>query len=139
VLPDLVQKILSGQYPLELLGSPEATRTFIHVRDVAAGFVKVLESEKAVNQDYNLGNENEIKIIDLAKLLWKLCERKEPFKAVWSGEVTDTSVRRSLSAAKLRKLGWKPTVSLEKGAKEVVEWLKNSNVENQNSKPQIKS
>lgn len=32
------------------------------------------ERDKAENEDFNIGNEEEVKIIDLAKMIWDLCE-----------------------------------------------------------------
>ena len=39
VIPDLIKKILSGQYPLELLGNGQQTRCFTHVSDIARGII----------------------------------------------------------------------------------------------------
>lgn len=134
VLPDLVQRILQGEYPLQLHGHPEASRPFTHVSDVAAAFVLVLENRKAQNEDFNVGTENEIKIHDLAKLLWKLCRRTESFKAVWTGKVTDTAVRRGVDPQKIKNIGWQPQISLEEGGSEVISWLKKVNEKNTQQK-----
>ena len=52
VIPDLVKKIFSGQYPLEILGDGTQTRCFTHVSDVASGIIAAMESDKAVNEAF---------------------------------------------------------------------------------------
>lgn len=125
VIPDLVKKILRGDYPLEILGNGQQTRSFTHVTDLAKGIIAVMESPKAINEDFNLASSREIMIIDLAKLLWKLCGRKEKFKArLVSGFIHDIQ-RRSPNVSKVKKvLGWETEVKLEDGLKEIINWLK---------------
>ena len=65
VIPDLVRKILSGQYPLELLGDGQQTRCFTHVADIANGVITASLHKNAENQDLNIGTDKEIKMIDL--------------------------------------------------------------------------
>lgn len=124
VIADLTRKILSGQYPLELWGSPNATRSFTHVSDIAYAFVLAVKNSSTLNQDYNVGNSQETKIIDLAQKIWLLCGRNKTFKAEWFETEPDTAIKRSLDVSKLLALGWKPKVTLDKGLPEVVEWLK---------------
>src|SRR4030042_4811000 len=80
VIPDLVRKILVGQYPLELLGNGQQTRCFTHVSDIAAGIITVSLHPKGKNQDFNIGTDHEIKMIDLAKIVWQVMKIKKPFK-----------------------------------------------------------
>lgn len=125
VIPDLIKKILSGQYPLELLGDGMQTRCFTHVSDIAKGIILAMESPKAANQDFNIGCEEEIRIIDLAKLLWKECNSKRPFKVKYVKGFKYDIKRRVPSAQKARKvLGWKESKKLEKELAEIIGWIK---------------
>jgi len=129
VIPDLTCKILDGQYPLEIFGNGEQTRSFTHVQDVADGIVRALESEEAKNQDFNLGHQSEVSILELARTLWKLCDRPEPFLTF---DLTAESGvrRRATENAKARRLiGWEPKISLRQGLAEVVSWLKESKLQ----------
>jgi nucleoside-diphosphate-sugar epimerase len=81
VIPDLARKLLDGQYPLEILGDGQQSRCFTHVSDVARGAILVLDSARAMNEDFNISSPEETKMIDLAKMLWELVEgRREPFR-----------------------------------------------------------
>jgi len=125
VIPDLVKKILSGQYPLELLGDGKQKRCFTHVRDIARGIVMAMESEKAINQDFNIGTDKETKMIELAKLLWQLCGKKEPFKAKYLPGFKYDIKKRIPDVSKAKNIsGWYPKIELEDGLMEVVDWLK---------------
>lgn len=125
VIPDLVKKILFGQYPLELLGDGEQTRCFTHVRDVAWGIILAMESETATNEDFNLGTSEEIRIVDLARNLFELCRPNVEFQVKFIKGFEFDIRRRVPDASKAKRLlGWEPTVRFEDGLREVVEWLK---------------
>jgi UDP-glucose 4-epimerase len=125
VIPDLIKKILKGQSPLQLLGNGQQTRSFTHVKDLADGIITVLESKKAENEDFNIGATREIKIVDLAKLLWKLCGKKEKLQLKFMPGFKHDIQRRTPDVSKMKQiLGWRARVKLETGLKEVVDWLK---------------
>lgn len=125
VIPDLIKKILSGQYPLELLGDGQQTRCFTHVSDIARAILKALESDQAINQDFNIGSEKEIKMIDLAKLLWEKCNINRPFKVKYVPPFEYDIKRRVPSSKKVRKiLEWKPMRKLEIELPTIIAWIK---------------
>jgi UDP-glucose 4-epimerase len=80
VIPDLAKKLLLGQVPLEIFGNGRQTRCFTHVSDIARGALMVLDSPKAVNEDFNISSPEEIEVIDLAKMLWELICGERPFR-----------------------------------------------------------
>ena len=125
VIPDLVKKILDGQYPLEILGDGKQTRCFTHVTDIASGIISVSLSKKAVNEDINISYRKEISIIDLAKKLWKLCNMKKPFKAKFVKGFTHDIKRRIPDTTKAKKLiDWEANIDLDQGLSDVVNWIK---------------
>ncbi|MBU2639827.1 MAG: NAD-dependent epimerase/dehydratase family protein [Nanoarchaeota archaeon] len=125
VIPDLVKKMISGQYPLEMLGDGEQTRCFTYVGDLAEGIVKVMESEKAVNEDFNISSPEETKMIDLAKKLWNICEMEKPFEVKFVSGFKHDVKKRIPDTSKIKELiGWEAKTKLDDGLKEVVDWLK---------------
>lgn len=125
VIPDLVRKILEGQYPLEMLGDGKQTRCFTHVRDIARGIIEVAQNPKGENQDFNIGTENETPMLDLAQKIWEVMEEGRPFKVKFVKGFKYDIRRRVPSTQKAMKLiGFKPEVKFEDGLKEVVNWLK---------------
>jgi len=122
VIPDLVKKIISGQYPLEILGNGKQTRSYTYVDDAAAGII--FAAEYGENDDFNIGTGIETSVVELANILWKICGRKEPIKFKFLQPFKYDVQRRVPDVSKIKKLGWKPNVPLEKGLKITVEWLK---------------
>jgi UDP-glucose 4-epimerase len=133
VIPDLVKKTLEGQHPLEMLGSGEQTRCFTHIRDLAFGIITVALSPEAVNQDFNISSPQETKMVELAEMIWKICERKEPFQPTFVKGFKHDIKRRVPSVDKVKKLvGWEAQVKFEDGLREVVTWLRKE-LEKQNA------
>lgn len=125
VIPDLIKKILNNQCPLELLGDGQQIRCFTHVSDLASGMIKVMESEKAINQDFNIADDRAVRMVDLAKLLWRLDGCQKPFKVKYvKGYEYDIKKRIPDTKKIKRLLGWEPKIKLEDGLVEVVQWLK---------------
>lgn len=125
VIPDLAKKILNGQYPLEILGNGEQIRCFTHVSDLAEGIIAVMESDRAVNQDFNLADPRPITVLALAKMLWKITGRKETFKVKCVLGFKFDIQKRIPDARKVEKmLKWRAKMPLEKGLAEVVEWVR---------------
>lgn len=126
VIPDLVRKIMSGQYPLEMLGDGEQTRCFTHVSDVAGGIIAVATHPNGENQDFNIGSDKEISMIDLAKEIWRVMNVDKPFKVKYVNGFKFDIKRRVPNVSKVKDLiKWEPSVNFEDGLKEVVTWLEN--------------
>lgn len=126
VIPDLVRKILLNQYPLELLGDGQQTRCFTHVSDIARGVIAVALHKDGLNQDFNIGSDQEIKMTDLARKIWQVMEVKKVFKVKYKKGFKFDIKRRVPDSAKIKKMiDFQPEVKFEDGLKEVVLWLKN--------------
>jgi len=124
VIPDLIRKILSGQYPLELLGDGEQTRCFTHVSDIAMGVISVALHPKGKNQDFNIGTDREIKMIELASKIWNIMELGKPFKVKFVSGFKYDIRKRIPDVQKVKKLiNWQARVNFDNGLKEVINWL----------------
>jgi nucleoside-diphosphate-sugar epimerase len=122
VIPDLIRKTLSGQYPLELLGSGKQTRSYTYVDDLAEAILYT--TERYENTDFNIGNGVETSVLELAQRIWKLCGREEPFQAKYLPSYTYDVQRRVPDVSKILATGWRPRVSLEQGLSLTLEWIK---------------
>lgn len=132
VIPDLIKKIISGQYPLELLGNGKQTRCFTHVSDITKGIIMAMESLNAINEDFNIGSEEELEMLALAKLIWKQCKADRPFKVKYIKGFRYDIQRRVPSSKKAGKiLDWKPQKKLDKELPRIIEWVKASFLPNQ--------
>lgn len=122
VIPDLIKKVTSGQHPLELLGDGNQTRCFTNVRDIARGIVMALNSEAAVNEDFNLGTSNEITMIELARRIHGACAPGKPFEVKHVPGFPSDIRRRVPDGTKAKRvLGWEPEIDLDAGLRECIE------------------
>ena len=72
VIPELVNKVLSGQFPVEIYGTGSQTRTFTHGRDAARAFLLSINNKDAINETFNVSGNEEIEIIQVLRLIWDL-------------------------------------------------------------------
>jgi UDP-glucose 4-epimerase len=121
VIPDLVKKIRGGQYPVELLGDGTQTRCFTHVRDIARGIVLALDHPAAVNEDFNLGNAEEITMLELARRIYEALGGERPFQATFVPGFPSDVKRRVPDGSKAKRLlGWEPEIDFATGLREVI-------------------
>jgi UDP-glucose 4-epimerase len=66
VIPRFVEAALKNE-PLEIFGSGEQTRCFVHIYDVVEAIISVAFSENTIAKVINIGNDTEISIQDLAR------------------------------------------------------------------------
>jgi nucleoside-diphosphate-sugar epimerase len=122
VIPDLIKKVLDGQQPLELLGDGKQTRCFTHVKDIARGIVMALESDKAVNEDFNLGTAEEITMFELAKRIHSICAPGKPFEVKYVPGFSSDIRRRVPDGSKAKRLlDWAPTITIDQGLRECID------------------
>ena len=122
VIPDLIEKSLSGQYPLEILGTGEQTRSYTYVDDIADAILYV--TERFRNEDFNIGTGVETTVVDLGRKIWSLCGRSEPFQIKTSPGLQHDVLKRVPDVTKLLDGGWRPRYTLDEGLRINVKWLK---------------
>lgn len=125
VVPDLVQKILKGQDPLHILGTGEQIRHYTYGGDLAHGIVLAMESEAALNNDFNLSTAESTTVIDLAERIWKKLKGPSiPFRYV-SDEAYEYDVQRRVPNVDKAKdlLGFEATTGLDEILDEVIPWI----------------
>lgn len=65
VIPTIISQLLAGKEKIQL-GSLTPTRDFNYVKDTAAGFIAIAESDKTIGEEINIATQKEISIGDLA-------------------------------------------------------------------------
>ncbi len=125
-VPDLIEKVLSGQHPLQIFGSGEQTRTLTHVEDIADGVVTAMSSPKGLNEDFNISASREMTVAEIALEIWKACgEDPERFELEHLPTFEVDVQRRWPSVEKARRLlGWEAKIDVEQGIASTVEWLR---------------
>ncbi len=139
VIPQLIQKIEDANTNnidhITLIGTGNETRAFCYVLDVVNG-LKILMKSGADHEIYHIGNsDEEIKIIDLAKLIMNEIGQNLIIKPGKNIHMGGTS-RRCPDVNKISLLGYKPEYNLNRGLKETVKWYIN-NIDNYKNKRTI--
>ncbi len=117
VVPRFVRAAIKNE-PIEVHGDGTQSRCFGHVSDVVQGLAKLLETPACFGQVVNLGNSEEVTILDLAKRAISLTESRSeirfiPYDEVY-GEGFEDMQRRVPNLDKARRLiGYQPTRSLD--------------------------
>ncbi len=123
VVPALIKRVLSGEDPFVVWGSPDIVRDFLYVKDVVNGALLVLEKGKSM-RPYNLGYGTTITIGEIVDTILKVTD-KNP-KVEWDNSKPTTIPFRSCSTERIQKeLGFKPNYTFENGIEETVEWFTN--------------
>lgn len=116
VISSLIKKIAVAKHlnlsEVELLGTGEAKREFIHVDDVVNGLI-FLMSHFNKSEIINLGVGYDIKIKDLANLIANKIGYHGSFK--WDGPKTEGMSQRLCDISKIIQLGFMPQISLVEG------------------------
>jgi dTDP-glucose 4,6-dehydratase len=125
VIPTIISQALTRDRVC--LGDLTPTRDFTYVADTVDGFIRAAITEGIVGETFNLGNDHEISIGDLANLIIQLVG--QPVRL----ETDVTRVRPTLSEVRRlhadnrkakEKLGWAPHTFFEDGLRQTIEWIR---------------
>lgn len=122
VIPRFVEQAEKNE-PITVYGSGNQTRDFTYVDDAVKACLLLMENIKG-SEIYNIANENEISIVELAEIIKKTMNSKSVVELVNSpSKRYDYEVgRRWGSSEKLfNKIKYKPMTSLADGLKKIIE------------------
>jgi nucleoside-diphosphate-sugar epimerase len=125
VLPDLVNKTLKGQDPLHIFGTGNQVRCYTNGKDLARGIRLAIESELAVNSDFNISTSRSTTVLELANIIWRKINLGKPFRYV-SDEPFEYDVQMRIPDTEKAKkiLGFEAEVTLEQSVDEVIDYMK---------------
>ena len=126
VVPDLVVKVLKGQDPLHILGEGNQVRHYTYGGDLAHGIRLAMESQDAVNNDFNLSTAASTTVLELAEAIWrKVRGDGEPLRYVTDPPFEHDVQLRVPDVRKARDvLGFEATTTLDAMLDEVVPWIR---------------
>ena len=128
VLPNFVQRALMGR-PITVYGTGEQTRCFTHVLDVVDAVTALMEEPKAEGQIFNVGNNEEISIKNLALLVKEMTGSHSelefiPYEKAYGPGFEDMD-RRCPNIDKIEKyIGFRPRHDLRSIIQSVIEYFK---------------
>ncbi len=128
VLPTFVQSALMGK-PIPVYGEGTQSRSFTHVKDVVEALIKLMAEPKAEGEIFNVGNDHEITINELAQRVKEMTGSDSEIEYVMYekayGPGFEDMERRCPNIEKLKKLiGFKPIHNLETIIQNVIDYFK---------------
>ena len=129
LIPLMCINILLGK-PLPVYGDGQNVRDWLYVRDHCQALDTVIHKGKA-GETYNIGGNNEVKNIDLVRMLCELMNELAPDLPVKPAQNLITFVkdrpghdrRYAIDASKIRtELGWQPQETVEGGLRKTIQW-----------------
>lgn len=122
VVTNFISQALRGQ-DITIYGKGDQTRSFCYVDDTVSGIIKAMESDSP--EVFNIGNPNEITILQLAEKIISLTNSNSSIKFVDLPE--DDPMQRKPDITKANeKLKWFPEVLLEDGLMKTIAWVEKS-------------
>ena len=123
VVPRFVSAALANK-SLSVYGSGDQIRCFCHVDDAVRALLLVMDSDKAIGQVFNVGNNQQISIMELAKKVIEITNSSSKieriaYKDAYPDGFEDMQ-RRVPDISKIKQvLGWTPKINLDQIIKDI--------------------
>jgi UDP-glucuronate decarboxylase len=122
VIPRFVEQALSNK-PITIFGDGSQTRSFCYVTDQIEGLLKLAFVEDGSGTVVNIGNDEEITILELAKVVTELTKSESEME--FHPLPKDDPPRRKPNITKAKEiLGWEPKVGLREGLERTIRYFR---------------
>ena len=119
-IPAFISQALAGQ-PLTIFGDGSQTRSFQYISDLIDGLWRLMRAP--VNDPVNLGNPQEMTLLELAKRILRLTGARS--EIVFRPLPTDDPKVRQPEIGRARALlGWEPRVDVDEGLRLTIDWFR---------------
>jgi UDP-glucose 4-epimerase len=128
VIPKFVLRAMAGLQPV-ILGTGHQTRDFTWVEDTVRGIIMAAGCDQLIGEAVNIARGQEVSIEKICNLVLAKLGYQE-LKPIYSSDGRPGDVLRhyaDISKAK-RLLGYSPTVDIENGLEEYIQWLHNETI-----------
>ena len=125
VIFDFVKKLRDNTQKLEVLGDGKQRKSYLDVIDGVNGIFYAVEHAKEIKNIFNLGHDEFMNVLDLADIIVEELGLKRVRYRTTGGERgwLGNSPFVHLDTTKLKALGWRPQVSIERGIRTTVRYL----------------
>ena len=126
VVPRFVTAAIRNE-PIQVYGSGDQIRCFCHISDAIRALLTVIDSDKAIGQVFNIGNNHQISIMDLAKKVIEFTGSKSEIKKISYSDAYPAGFedmqRRVPDISKIKNvLGWSPEFGLEQIIRDIADF-----------------
>ena len=121
VVFDLIRKLRTNTERIEIYGTGEEIRDFLYVEDTAAAVIEVMMHGELKGEAYNMAAGQGTAIKDIVEILISIMEVSPQICYTGKGR-PGNPIKWIADITKIKALGFRPTISLENGLKQVVQW-----------------
>ena len=121
VVSNFIVQALRGE-DITIYGDGSQTRSFCYVDDLINGMLKLMGSDADFTGPVNIGNPGEFSMLELAELVLKLTNSRSKLKHLPLPQDDPKQRRPDISLAK-NKLDWTPSIPLEEGLKQTIQYF----------------
>jgi len=118
VIPEMIRKVKNAKKSIKMKGSGLQTRSFIYIDGFVEAFYLIFKKGKHLNI-YNIGTQEKIRIIDLAKVIIKIFKKKIIIKKEQIAK--GGTQHRTPNISKIKKLGFKNEFNIIQGLKKIIQ------------------
>jgi len=124
-LPLMITNALDDK-PLPIYGDGRQERNWLHVTDHCRAILAVLEHGR-IGEVYNIGGLDVLENLTMARRLLRATGKTESL-LTYVKDRPGHDRRYALTCAKIeRELGWKPSIPLEDGLRQTIDWYRANN------------
>ena len=122
VIPNIVNQAIRNK-PITVYGDGTQTRSLCYISDMIDGLVRLMFTEGLTGQVLNLGNPNEVPILEIALLIRNLTGASS--EIVFGSLPEDDPLRRNPDITRAKQLlNWEPKVGLDLGLNRTIEYFR---------------
>ena len=122
VVSNFIMQALKGE-PITIYGDGSQTRSFCYVDDLVRGLMSLMDTGPDVTGPINIGNPNEFTVRELAEKVIELTGSSSRIVEEPLPQDDPRQRQPDISKAK-RDLGWEPTVQLEQGLTQTIDYFR---------------
>ena len=128
VIPNFVRQALAGE-PITVFGDGTQSRSFTHVHDVVCALLRLVAEPQAVGKVVNIGNTQEVTIMQLAERVKALSGSKSPIRTIPYDQAYESGFedmpRRVPDLSRVRALiGYEPKNDLDNILTQVIDYFR---------------
>ncbi len=125
IMVDILRKIKNNPKEIELFSDGSPRKSSLYVKDGVEAIFTVIKKSKDQFNVYNIGHDQVLRVRNIVDTILDAADSRKTRKK-WLGKASNWKGDNEfvhLKNTKIKKLGWKPTLSIEEGIKKTVTYI----------------
>jgi UDP-glucose 4-epimerase len=130
IIYDVLKKLKQNSRELELFSDGSPRKSSLYVKDGIEAIFSIIKHSKEQFTVYNIGHDNVLRVRDIADVILNAANNNN-VKKRWLGKASNWKGDNEfvqLKIDKLKKLGWRPSLTIEEGIVKTVEYILRNNM-----------